>query len=459
MRKVLLALLFVTSVFAQKRKPNFIIVFTDDQGYQDLGCFGSPNIKTPRIDKMAKEGLMLTSFYAQPVCGPSRAALNTGSYPLRLAQNNNCRDVHPRVHANEITIAEVLQPVGYRSICIGKWDMAGHSQTNYTKELLPTYQGYDEYFGTPNSNDNYVNIIEGDEIIEYKADLSKLTERYTDRAIQFIHENKEQPFFIYLAHTMPHVKLAVSDKFKGKSKGGLYGDVIEELDYHTGRVLDAVEEAGITENTYVVFTSDNGPWWIKKEDAGHCKPLRGAKTATWDGGMRVPFVIKGPGVKAGTVSDLVTATIDIMPTFAKLAGVQLPRDRVLDGVDITDVFHGKTKQLERPFFFYQHTDLRAVRLGKWKLHIPHKNGELSAIGKKWSKMIPANDRVVFNDYHLYNLEKDIEESNNVASTYPSIVAKLKKYIEWARKDIGDGELKGESQRFFEDGHIINLSSM
>ena len=431
----------------QESKPNFIIIFTDDQGYQDLGCFGSPNIKTPNIDKMATEGMKLTSFYAQTVCGPSRAALMTGSYPMRNARNDEGEVPHPKLSLSEVTIAEVLKPVGYSTKMIGKWDLAGHNPEQFNPDLLPIHQGFDESFFTPTSNDARVHLIRNEEVVELHADMSTLTERYTDEAIDFINKNKEQPFFLYLAHTMPHTKLAVSDAYRGKSEGGLYGDVIEEIDFNVGRLLKQLKENGLDENTYVIFTSDNGPWWIKGKHAGHAEPLRGAKTSAWEGGSRVPFIIRAPGkVPAGTSSNLVTATIDLLPTIAKLAGAKVPTDRVIDGLDISDIIHGKSKDLIRPFFYYQHQELRAVRQGKWKLHLAHHPNPKSIVYKKWPNHIAPKDRVLFTNPMLYNLENDIAETTDVAADYPEVVAELSKLLEWAKEDIGDFEKRGKNAR-------------
>jgi arylsulfatase A-like enzyme len=353
----------------EAKKPNFVFIFADDLGYGDLACYGSKTIKTPNIDRMAKEGLKLNAFYAQTVCGPSRAALMTGSYPMRVATSKNTVMPHPRVHADEITIAEVLKTAGYKSIAVGKWSIAGQGQraAQIDATLLPTRQGFDRFFGTGGSNDSIVNLIRGVKTVEEKADMSQLSKRYTDEAIGFIKENKDKPFFVYLAHTMPHVKLAASADFKGKSAAGLYGDVVEEIDFNLGRVLDTLKEEGLDDNTYLIFTSDNGPWFLgnskshlkrygKNAEAhgGSADPLRGHKTSAWEGGFRVPFIVRAPGkVPAGSESDAVTGIVDILPTMAKLAAAELPTDRVIDGRDLSPLFHGNEIPAlkNRPYFF------------------------------------------------------------------------------------------------------------
>ena len=432
---------------AKKGKPNFVIIFTDDQGYGDLGCFGSQTIKTPIIDKMAAEGMKFTSFYAQTVCGPSRAALMTGSYPLRNARNDNGEHPHPKLSTSEITIAEILKPFGYATAMIGKWDLAGHDQVRFNPDLLPVNQGFDYSYCTPSGNGpGVVNILRNSELAELNADMSTLTQHYTDEAIGFIERNNDKPFFLYLAHTMPHTPLAVSDRFNGKSKGGLYGDVIEEIDHNVGRILETIKKFGLDENTYVIFTSDNGPWWIRGEHGGNAKPLRGAKTSTWEGGFRVPFIIRAPGkVPAGTTSDLVVATIDLLPTIASIVGSEPPKDRVIDGLDISDVFHGKLKTLNRPYFYYQHQELRAVRLGKWKLHLAQSNG-LTKTGKDWIGHIAPEDRIIFDKNYLFDLEEDIGETTDVSDKNPEIELELLKLMEWAKKDIGNCDIRGVNAR-------------
>lgn len=454
---------------AESDRPNFIVIFADDLGYGDLGCFGSETIKTPHIDRMAREGLKLTSFYAQTVCGPSRAALLTGSYPLRVATSDNKVAVHPHLHSNEITVAEVLHQVGYKSIAIGKWDVAGHSQKlgGSDPKLYPTQQGFDEFFGTPSSNDRIVNLVRGDQVIETEADMSQLTRRFTDEAIRFIKataaggEPGRDPFFVYLAHSMPHVELAASKAFRGKSAGGLYGDVVEEIDFNVGRILQTLEDEGLDENTFVIFTSDNGPWFFGRsaahkkrfgenwaEHGGSASPLRGAKTSSWEGGLRVPFVVRAPTkIPAGSESDAVAATIDLMPTFAALAGGEIPTNRVIDGRDISSLLKNSDHhQVEsKPYFYYLKTRLAAVRLGKWKLHVPR------PVDPQWERYSTVADAAAITRPALYNLDEDIAETENVAAQHPEVVAELMKHIIHARTDIGDHDRIGKNARFFDPG--------
>lgn len=442
-------LIFAISAWAEDPRPNFVIIFTDDQGYQDLGCYGSPDIKTPRLDRMAEEGMRFTSFYAHTVCGPSRGALMTGSYPLRLARFDDPDSIHPELHLEEITIAEVLKKQGYATGAFGKWDLAGHNPAKYKPELLPLQQGFDTYFGTSGSNDRVVDLIRGNERVEQKADMATLTKRYTDEALEFIEDNMRAPFFVYLAHTMPHTKLAASEAFEGESAGGLYGDVIEELDYNVGRVLDKVSELGLDDKTYIIFTSDNGPWHLRGDHGGHADPLRGAKTSCWEGGLRVPCIMRAPGkIPAGSETDAIAATIDLMPTLAKLAGTSAPAERVIDGIDIADLLHGEVSMLERTYFYYQHDCLRAVRSGKWKLMLPHTEPVDGGIGTIWARHSLAEDALRIEKYRLYNLDTDISETTDVADQYPEIVAKLLQLANWAKSDIGDHDRFGANARTF-----------
>ena len=431
-------------------KPNFVIIMTDDQGYQDLGCYGSPDIKTPRIDQMAREGMKFTSFYAQTVCGPAREALLTGCYPMRTerAEHDDGLVPHSAMSLNEVTIPELLKPLGYKTAMVGKWDLAGRatrSKSNFRVELNPSKQGFDYSFWTQTSGSNP--IREAGKVVVKKIKRTSLTKTYTDKAIEFIKANKEDPFFVYLAHPMPHTPIAASKKFKGESKAGLYGDVIEELDFHTGRVLDTITKLDLDKNTYVIFTSDNGPWWREGDQAGHCEPLRSAKTSTYDGGLRVPFIIKAPGkIAAGTKCNLVAAGIDMLPTIAKLAGAMVPQDRVIDGVDISAIFHGQQTKLDRSFFFYQHQSLRAVRHGDWKLHLPHSELDRTKEGTLWQTHVPEADRAFIDHLTLYNLKDDIGETTNVAAEHPQVVRRLTKQLDFAKRDIGYHNQIGENSR-------------
>jgi arylsulfatase len=292
--------------------------------------------------------------------------------------------------------------------------------------------------------------MEGDQVFEKNADMSTLTQRYTDRAISFIKQHKNNPFFFYLPHTMPHTELAVSDRFKGSSGIGLYADVIQEIDWNVGRILDTVKDLGLDSQTYIIFTSDNGPWWIKKEHGGSSGPLRGAKTSTWEGGLRVPCVMRAPGkIPAGTVCDEITCTMDMLPTLARLAGTAIPTDRIIDGLDITNLIHGTSRSLNptRPFYYYQHTHLQAVRMNKWKLHLPRPANP--PWSPNWTKHIDPKDVIDIKEPLLFDLENDVGEQNNVASAHPDTVQQLLQLAEKARQDIGDYNRIGKNARFYD----------
>lgn len=419
-----------------KSKPNFIIIFTDDQGYNDLGCFGSEKIGTPHIDRMASEGMRLTSFYSQTVCGPARCALLTGSYPKRSAIFDSSRIRQWCVAADEVTIPEVLKPAGYTTGCIGKWDISGRK---YQEGMVPNDQGFDYYFGTLGANDGgRVGLWRNRERVITTDDMGALTELYTDEAIGFIRENRDKPFFLYLAHTMPHTKLGASEKFRGKSKGGLYGDVIEEIDWNVGRVLETVRGLGLADNTYVLFTSDNGPWLSKGEHGGCADPLRQGKGSSWEGGFREPCVVWGPGrVPAGTQSNELTATLDILPTFAALAGVEPPTDRILDGVDQSALITGKTTKSARDtFYYYVKGNLHAVRKGKWKLALPSR--------EKFYSYSPDLKPVTTPE--LYDLESDVSETTDVSGRYPEVARSLLTLATQVRTDLGDTDYWGPKAR-------------
>ncbi len=462
----LLATLLLAGVAkAQNTPPNFVIIFTDDQGYQDVGCFGSPDIRTPRLDAMAKQGMKFTSFYAQPICGPSRAALMTGCYPMRVAERGNTKQVHPILHKDEITIAEVLKQRGYATACFGKWDLAKHAQTGFHMDLFPTRQGFDYFFGTPTSNDRVANLYRNEELIEKAADMSTLTRRYTDEAIAFIKKHRPSPFFVYIPHSMPHTRLDASKDFKGKSPRGLYGDVIEEIDFNTGRILDTLWDLKIDDRTYVLFTSDNGPWLIKNKNHadGHLKgdhggsagPLRSGKVSSFEGGVRVPAILWGPGrVPAGATCNNIATTMDMLPTFAALASTPAPIDRVIDGEDISHLFHGEFDKAnpDKAFYYYLRVHLQAVRQGDWKLHLPREKEPVGAAPFSRNTHIAPADRVGFDKPFLVNLKEDLGETTDVSAEHPEVVKRLLNLAAGMRKDLGDYDQVGKNMRFFDPFH-------
>ena len=396
-------------------KPNILIVFTDDQGYGDLGCYGNAKNKTPRLDQLAKEGTRFTSFYSQTVCGPSRSALLTGRQPIRSKGWG--------MPASEITFAELIRGAGYQTACIGKWDV---SNRKAIIERMPNAQGFDYYFGTLGANDNgKVRFHQNNEEAGSTDDMGSLTKLYTDKAITYLKERRDpkKPFVLYLAHTMMHTIIDASDRFRGKSAGGLYGDVVEEFDHETGRLLDTLDELGLVEDTLVIYTSDNGPWnqdKYTKKKKGHPKgsifwgdsgPLRNGKGSPYEGGYRLPCIVRWPGkVPAGRESDAIFATIDFMPTFATIAGFDVPADRRIDGIDQTQLLLDK-RETGREYFYFESA---GVRRGKWKYLKPD---------AKFHGYAREDDRPKTDE--LYDLESDLTERNNLASKYPETVDELK----------------------------------
>ncbi|MDF1738577.1 MAG: sulfatase [Verrucomicrobiales bacterium] len=466
MKRILASLLafFIgfSNAVSEDQPPNFVVIFVDDLGYADLGCFGSPDIRTPRLDQLGDEGVRFTHFYAQHICGPSRAALMTGCHPLRVAEPGNIKEIHPVLHTKEITIAEVLKTQGYATGCFGKWDLARHSQRGFEPGLMPNHQGFDYFFGTPSSNDRYVDLYRNEALIEKEADMSTLTKRHTDEVIEFIDENREKPFFAYVPYSMVHTRLDASADFKGKSPRGLYGDAVEEIDFSCGRIIDKLKELGLVENTWFLFTSDNGPWLSKNkghadghlptDHGGSAGELRGGKVSTWEGGVRVPAILWAPGrVAAGTECDKVAATIDLLPTFARLAGTEAPQDRVIDGVDIRHLFSGDFREADddRIFRYYFINTLQAVRQGKWKLHLPRPENPPWLGTFSNNRHIAASDWIAIEEPFLVDLELDPGETHSVAEANPEIVARLLKLAEEAREDIGDYDRVGENMRFFD----------
>ena len=399
-------------------KPNIIIFFTDDQGYADLGCYGAEEFKTPNLDNLANEGIKFTNFYVPAtVCTPSRAALLTGKYPISVGLHQGVLSPYSEngLDLKEYTLAEMLKDQGYTTSCIGKWHL-GHKV-----KYMPNNQGFDEFYGVPYSNDmdGYyyqhndfqsppLPFYRNTKVIGQGLDQKYLTKMYTEETVKQIkNRSKEKPFFIYLAHNMPHTPLSASEKFKGKSKKGLYGDVIMELDWSAGEIINTLKEEGIFDNTIFIFTSDNGP------ELGSAYPLRGRKAQTWEGGQRVPAIISWPDkIPEGVVSDEMISTLDLFPTLAKLSGASI--SNVMDGKDISSFLMraDEMKLTERPFYYYaRNGKLEAARLGKWKLHIAKSSG--------WNSEKKGHFPI-----SLFNLENDPSEMSNVADQYPKIVEKI-----------------------------------
>ena len=433
-----------------KNPPNFIVVFCDDLGYGDIGSFGHPIIRTPNIDRMVVEGQKWTQFYvADPVCTPSRAALLTGRYPIRNGMTSSKRHVFFPDSPNglplqEITIAELLKPIGYATAAIGKWHL-GH-----LPEFLPQQQGFDHYYGIPYSNDmdsdqwgeylreaedpDYfsnteffnVPLIENTQVIERPADQTTITKRYTEKAVQFIEQNKARPFFLYLAHSMPHIPLFVSEEFRGRSRASLYVDVIEEIDWSVGELLKTLEKNQLHQNTIVVFTSDNGPWLLFKTHGGSAGALRAGKGTTFEGGQRVPTVFWGPGIVTPGVIDQMGATLDLLPTFAAISGVQAPTDRKMDGYDLSKVLIQKSESPRKEFFYWAFAELHAYRNEQYKVHV--KQREAVHYGRPTLEL---------NSPELYDLKADISEKYNVAKTFPEVVSQLLGTMQLHLKDVED----------------------
>jgi arylsulfatase A-like enzyme len=429
MKRILISLLafFALSARADQGplRPNILIIFTDDQGYGDLACYGNKKNKTPRLDQLAREGTRFTSFYSQTVCGPSRSALLTGRQPIRSGGWG--------MPASEITWAELIGKAGYQTACIGKWDVSNRKPII---PRMPNAQGFGYYFGALGANDNgTVHFHENNKAAGSTKDMGSLTRIYTDKSIDFLKNRRDpkKPFVLYVAHTMMHTIIDASDKFRGKSAGGLYGDVVEEFDYETGRLLDALDTLKLSENTLVIYTSDNGPWnqdKYTKRKRGHPKdsifwgeagPLRNGKGSPYEAGYRLPCIVRWPGkVPVGRVNDAIFGTIDFMPTFASLCGFEAPEDRRIDGMDQTDLLLGK-RETGRDYFYFNNA---GVRKGKWKYLKPnaHFHGYAVEDGRKKVD-------------ELYDLDTDIGETTNLAAKYPKIVSELRQLTE----DISKGK--------------------
>ncbi len=398
--------------------PNVVIIFADDLGYGDLSCYGHPTITTPHLDRMAAEGLRFTQFYvAECVCTPSRAALLTGRLPIR---NGMCSDTRRVLFTDstgglpheEHTIAEALKSRNYATVCVGKWHL-GH-----LPKFLPMTQGFDSYFGIPYSNDmKPTTLLRGEQVVENPADQTTLTRRYTAEATKFIRDNRDGPFFLYFAHNFPHVPLFASDDFLGTSRRGLYGDVVEELDWSVGQVLGTLRELRIDRNTLVFFTSDNGPWLIKNQHGGSAGLLRGGKGSTWEGGMREPAIAWWPGtIPAGRTTGELASSLDLLATVSALAGADLPQDRTLDSLDLADVLRGQGPSPRKSMFYYRGRQLMAVRWGPWKAHFKTQAGYRQ-------KDPNAHDPPL-----LFHIDHDPSEQYDVAKDHPEVITEIRELV-------------------------------
>ncbi|HEX4591755.1 MAG TPA: sulfatase [Gemmataceae bacterium] len=428
-------------------KPNIVIILADDVGYADIACFGNKLVRTPNLDRMAAEGIRLTDFYvAQAVCSASRTALLTGCYPNRVGILGA---LNPQskigINDNEVTLGQLFKSRGYATAIYGKWHLG------YQKQFLPTRHGFDDYFGLPFSNDMGppkfppVPVIQNEEVIKAGPNMDLLTTRYTEHALKFIAQNKDRPFFLYVPHTMAHVPLGVSEKFRGKSKQGLYGDVIEEIDWSVGQILAALKQHGLDEKTLVLFTSDNGPWISYGNHAGSAGPLREGKGTTFEGGVREPFVARWPGViPPGTVSHVPLMTIDFFPMFAKLIGAELPKHPI-DGRNALPVLLGESgaQTPHEAYYFYWNRGLEAVRSGKWKLHFPHDYRSLTGTpGRDGNSGGYSTAHIGLS---LYDLEADVGEKTNVADQHPDVVKRLEALAAKMRDELGDSLTKRQGK--------------
>lgn len=441
-----------TSPAAQTpRPPNVVLIFTDDQGYGDVGVFGAKGFSTPNLDQLAREGRRFTDFHvAQAVCSASRAALLTGCYPNRIGLSGALGPGSKvALSTKEVTLAKLLKQSGYATGMAGKWHLGDKA------EFLPPQHGFDEYFGLPYSNDMWprhpearpgayppLPLIEGSAVVKedlQPADQEQLTVQYAERGVRFLERNKDRPFFFYLAPNMPHVPLHVSERFKGKSGGGLYGDVMMEIDWAVGELLAALKRLGLEDKTLVIFASDNGPWLSYGDHAGSSGGLREGKGTSFEGGHRVPCIMKWPGnIPANSVCDVPLMTIDLFPTLARLVGADLPAHRI-DGLDVWPLIagaSGASNPHEGYYHYYNRNDLQAVRQGDWKLMFAHTSRSMQG-AEPGRDGIPGKYTQIKVGRALYNLKDDRAELRDVANDHPEIVARLEVLAEKARADLGD----------------------
>ena len=416
--------LLIQCFYSFGQKPNIVYIFADDLGYGDLSCYGAKDINTPNIDQIAKQGIKFTEFYsASSVCSPSRAALLTGRYPQRMGINTVFfPESFTGIPDTEITIPEILKEKGYATGIVGKWHLGHHYQ------YLPLQQGFDEYFGIPYSNDmESVVYMRGNEVESYKVKQQYITKTYTKEAQKFITKNKDNSFFLYIAHSMPHVPLYASEEFIGTSKRGLYGDVVQELDWSVGQILKSLREHGILENTLIVFSSDNGPWLAMKEDGGSAGDLREGKTFTFDGGMKVPTVAMWKNrIPQGIINNEVASQMDWFPTIANITGSSIPKGLVIDGLDISKVLTDKGNRKNSDLLFLDGKQLQGYRSGQWKVKLPYKGFR----GNKWKQFVKAHDTL------LFNLNTDPGEKNNLFEKYPEKAKEILKEMIEKYQDMG-----------------------
>jgi len=442
-------------VFAGKRgrRPNFVVILTDDQGYSDLSCYGARGFLTPHLDRMAAEGVRFTDFYAAAaICSPARAALLTGCYPQRVGIT---RVLGPKseigIHPSEQLLPELLKAAGYRTALFGKWHLG------QLPAFLPLRHGFDEFFGTPGSNDMGSNmdlearragragveLMEGEQVKEIDPDQRFLTARYTERALRFIRANRRRPFFLYFAPNMPHTPLFASPRFQGATQRGLYGDVITEIDWAVGEILGCLRTEGLAEDTLVVFTSDNGPWLIFGDHGGSALPFRGGKREAWEGGFRVPGVFWWPGrIPAARTCQQLATQMDLLPTFVRLAGASLP-DSIIDGKDIWPLISGASQAVSPhdAFYYYYDYELRACRSGRWKLVLPHTDHAVPDPARIGHGGVRGGVRSVTYPQVLYDLILDPTETTDVSAQNPKVVSRLLNLVEWARQELGDSLTK------------------
>lgn len=458
---ILVALAAVNATYVRagdlSAPPNVVLIYADDLGYGDLGCYGATGYATPNLDKLAAQGMRFTDFYvAQAVCSASRTALLTGCYPNRVSILGALGPgTKYGISSHEATVAEVLKSRGYATAIYGKWHLGHHPQ------FLPTRHGFDDYFGLPYSNDMWpkhperpggfpdLPLIEGEKTIALNPDQTQLTTWYTERAVKFIERSKDKPFFVYVPHSMPHVPLFVSDKQRGKSQKGVFGDVLQEIDWSVGQIVETLARLNLTERTLVIFASDNGPWLSYGDHAGSAGSLREGKGTSFEGGVRVPFIACWPGkIPAGQVCREPAMTIDVLPTLAKLVGAELSSERKIDGLDIWPLLSGTpgAKSPHDALWFYWGNGLEAVRSGKWKLHLPHDYRSLTGAAGNGGK--PAGYSTGKIGLSLYDLKADRGETKNVAEQNAEVVARLQEIVEKAREDLGDSltQRKGKSVR-------------